>query len=132
MTKDIVEAIPLEELQWSLICVANMVPSNPGFAPFTPGPRKPNKDGVFGLLSAPQTHNLLAGSTSPPGWKDTWLVRIPWVGVFLNLVVVILWQYETKYEDVADLLAEDLAAGGSSQWVGMRVGMKDRGKVKGA
>jgi hypothetical protein len=35
--------------------------------------------------------------------------------------------YRTKYEDVADFLAEDLEKEGS-KWIGERVGMKEKSK----
>jgi hypothetical protein len=54
---------------------------------------------------------------------------IPFIGVFLNLWVVIFGQYTTTYEDVADFLAEDLEVG-SEKWIGKRVGMKDKEKIK--
>lgn len=54
---------------------------------------------------------------------------IPFMGVFLNLWVVLFKQYTTRYEDVADFLAEDLESG-SQKWIGMRVGMKDKQKIK--
>jgi len=127
--RDVVEANPTEDLRWSLLGVAQMVPSNPAFAPFTPPPRRPNKEGVFGLLDAPQPHNLMLKATAPPAWENTWLLKIPWIGPYLNLFVIVLWQYQTKYEDVADFLAEDLKSG-SEEWVGLKVGMKEKGKLK--
>jgi hypothetical protein len=89
---------------------------------------RPNQ-GQFGLLDTPNHHNLLLKATSPPAWEDSWVRRIPFIGMFLNFLVVVLGQYNTKYEDVADFLAEDLESG-SKEWVGMRVGMKDKEKVK--
>jgi len=87
------------------------------------------KQTVFGLLEEPRGHNLLVQHTSPPAWENTWLFKIPWIGPILNLCVLIFGKYNTKYEDVADLLAGDLASG-SSEWVGKKVGMRDKDKVK--
>ena len=88
-----------------------------------------HNQGRFELLDIPSRHNLLLKANSPPAWEDTWLKWIPFIGMFLNFLVVVLWQYNTKYEDVADFLARDLVTE-SGEWVGMRVGMKDREKIK--
>lgn len=93
-------------------------------------PANPNQ-GVFELLDTSSHHNLLLKAKSPPAWEDTWLRTIPIIGMFLNFLVVVLGQFNTKYEDVADFLAEDLESG-SEEWVGMRVGMKDKEKIKAA
>ena len=47
----------------------------------------------------------------------------------MNIAFIILTVCTMKYEDVADLLAGDLASG-SEEWVGMKVGMKDKIKMK--
>ena len=91
-------------------------------------PANPNQ-GAFELLDAPNHHNLALTATSPPAWENTWIMMIPFMGVFLNLWVVLFKQYTTRYEDVADFLAEDLESG-SQKWIGMRVGMKDKQKIK--
>ena len=91
-------------------------------------PASPNQ-GAFELLDAPNHHNLALKATAPPAWENTWVMMIPFIGVFLNLWVVLLGQYTTGYEDVADFLAEDLDSG-SQKWIGMRVGMKDKEKIK--
>ena len=81
-------------------------------------PKDP-KQGVFEFLDAPQHHNLGLKAMSPPAWENTWVMWVPLIGVFLNLWVVLLKQYMTRYEDVADFLAEDLESG-SEVWVGKR------------
>ncbi|KAG0645356.1 hypothetical protein D0Z07_8896 [Hyphodiscus hymeniophilus] len=115
-TRKVVEAVRVSDLRWSLICVAMMEPANPN-------------QGLLELLDTPSHHNLVLQAKSPPAWKNTWLIWIPFVGMFLNFLVVVLGQYKTKYEDVADFLSEDLESG-SEQWIGMRVGMKDKAKIK--
>jgi hypothetical protein len=50
----------------------------------------------------------------------------PLVGAYLNLVMEVL-EYTTDLEDVADFLAEDLESK-SADWVGRKVGMKQREK----
>lgn len=115
-TREVVESVPLSDLRWSLICVALMKDGDTSKA-------------AFELLDAPKHHNLVLKATSPPAWENTWLMWIPLIGMFLNLWVVILTQYTTTYEDVADFLAEDLESG-SEEWIGMRVGYKDKKKIK--
>jgi hypothetical protein len=113
-TRDIVEAIPLNDLRWSLLAIAMMDPSNPKQGPFEP-------------LDVPQPHGLLVKATSPPGWEKTWLGSVPVIGPYLNVFYVGLVIYRTKYEDVADFLAEDLETG-SEEWVGKKVGLKGKSK----
>lgn len=129
VVRDVVEAVPLSDLRWSLICVAMMVPSKPAYSPVSHGPGSSSKENLFGLLQAPHPHNLLLKADSPPAWENTWLVKIPWIGHFLNIFAVMFSQYKTKLEDVADFLAGDLASG-SDEWVGKKVGMKDKAKIK--
>lgn len=115
-TRDVVEAVPLSDLRWSLIAVAMMYPTKP-------------RQTVFDLLEAPLLHNLVLEADSAPGWEDTWLKNIPWIGLSLNMFINVLRSYGTYYEDVADFLAGDLASGGE-EWMGAKVGMKDKGKMK--
>jgi len=115
-TRQVVESVPVSDLRWSLICVAMMKPGN-------------QNQGVFQLLDAPRHHNLVLKATSPPAWENTRVILIPLIGVFLNLWVVLFEQYTTTYEDVADFLAEDLESG-TEEWIEMRVGMKDKNKIK--
>ncbi|KAH8588396.1 hypothetical protein B0O99DRAFT_361347 [Bisporella sp. PMI_857] len=115
-TKDVIDPILRTDMEWSLICVGMMYPTNP-------------KQTIFHLLESPRNHNLLLQHTSPPAWDTTWLFKIPWIGPYLDLWVVILWSGGTKYEDVADFLAGDLESG-SDEWVCKRVGMRDKDKLK--
>lgn len=115
-TCDIVENIPVEKVQWSLLCVAFMVPEDP-------------KRKSVELLDEPNHHGLLLKAGAPPAFESSWLACIPWVGLWLDFWIWVLWSYTTKYEDVADFLAEDLGSG-NGEWVGKKVGMKDRMKVK--
>ena len=115
-TREVVEAVPLSELRWSIICVAGMRPADP-------------KQGAFQLLDGPRHHNLVLRAFTPPAWENTWVMSIPLIGVFLNLLVVLFGQYMTALEDVGDFLAEDLESG-SDEWIGKRVGMKDKKKIK--
>ncbi|KAE9365979.1 hypothetical protein N431DRAFT_472553 [Stipitochalara longipes BDJ] len=113
-TRDVVEAIPIQDLKWLLLAVAQMSPAN-------------RKQGLFEPLDAPQYHDLLLEATSSPGWEKTWLSSIPLIGLFLHAVYCGLVPFRTKYEDVADFLAEDLEKG-DSQWIGRKVGMKEKSR----
>jgi hypothetical protein len=111
-TRDVVEAIPLSELRWSLLAIAMMDPSDP-------------KQGVFELLDNTKPHDLLVKATSPPGWEKTWLENVPVIGPYLNVLYICFVIYRTKYEHVADFLAGDLDSG-SDDWVGKKVGVKQK------
>jgi len=115
-TRDVVEAIPIQDLNWTILAVAQMSPAD-----------RNNKKGPFKLLDNPQTHDLLLEANSPPGWEKTWLGSIPFFGPYLNVIYLGLVVYRTKYEDVADFLAEDLEKE-DSQWIGKKVAMKEKSK----
>jgi hypothetical protein len=84
---------------------------------------------VFQLLDAPRPHNLQLGATSAPAWVDSWWNKIPIIGKYINIWVVVLSQYATKYEAAADFLADDLEKG-SDEFIGLRVGIKEKPKLK--
>jgi hypothetical protein len=86
---------------------------------------KPAVPGIE-LLAAPRKHRLVLKADEPPGWVDHWVRSVPLVGRYLNLLMVVP-QYTTELEDVADFLAEDLESK-SMDWVGKKVGMKQREK----
>jgi hypothetical protein len=113
-TRNIVEAVPLSDLCWSLLAIAMMHPSNP-------------KQGLFEPLDAPKHHDLLVKATSPPSWEKTWLGSVPVIGPYLNVYYVGAVLYRTKYEAVADFLAEDLETV-SEEWIGKKVGLKEKRK----
>ena len=115
-TADVIEAIPLSSLSWSLICVAMMYPASP-VVEIRP-------------LNTPRAHKLLLAAGSPPGWEDHWVRNVPLVGVYMNLLISVA-SHTTELEDVADFVAEDLESG-SDEWVGKRVGIKQKQKMKSA
>ncbi|KAG9234469.1 hypothetical protein BJ875DRAFT_461446 [Amylocarpus encephaloides] len=108
-TRQVVEAIPTSQLQWSLLCVGRMQDADP-------------KCKVHGLLDSPHPHNLLTEATFAPRWETTWVSKIPLVGIYVDIWIVIVTKYKAKYEEVADFLAGDLV--GEKKWVGMKVGYK--------
>lgn len=113
-TMNVMEAIPVEQLKWSLFGVAWLWPAE-------------KKQGLYEPLNAPRTHDLMVKSKIPPDWEESWLRYVPFIGGFLNLLYAIAARYGAKYEDVADFLAEDLE-NGSQEWVGERVGVKQRNR----
>jgi len=112
-TERIVKSIDTKDLVWSLLCVAIMTPESKAVV----------------LLEQPRGHRLVVSTRSPPAWQDHWVRGIPIVGVYLNLLAG-LSSYTTYLEDVADLIAEDLTRGTSSDYVGEFVGFKDVEKNK--
>lgn len=107
-TEAIMRSIPARDLAWSLLCVAMMYPESTN--------RR-------GLLTAPRKHQLCIGFEAPPEWRDHWIRYLPLVGQYLSLVPAIA-SYGTLLEDVADLIAEDLAGKVNSECIGHFVGMK--------
>ncbi|KAL2069835.1 hypothetical protein VTL71DRAFT_14514 [Oculimacula yallundae] len=116
-TRAVVESIPTADLKWSLIAVSGMVARDP-------------KQGLFQVLEAPQSHHFLASATIAPVWRTSWVQCIPVLGMIIHGIAMAWWDYRTKYEDMADFLAEDLAVGGG-KWVGKKVGVVNISKKDG-
>ncbi len=89
------------------------------------------KQGAFQLLGSPIPHGLHLQADEAPGWQHSWLEYIPWIGQSLHILGVQFWRYKTRYEKVADALAEELEQG-SDMWVGKRVGYIEKEKLKDA
>ncbi|KAI5478792.1 hypothetical protein MNV49_004618 [Pseudohyphozyma bogoriensis] len=121
-TADVLDVIPTDELAWSLLCVGNMRARSKAIEPIVE--RRP--------------HGLLVQKDANPGYVFHWISYIPIVGALLNFI----WEmvnYVTKLEDVADLIAEDLASGSADittkrDWTLYEYYLKSnvdcRGKVK--
>ncbi|PVH69615.1 hypothetical protein DL98DRAFT_598500 [Cadophora sp. DSE1049] len=110
-TRTVVEANPLTDIEWSLLAISMMDAADP-------------KQGVFQVLEGgPRQHSLLVKDTSPPGWRETWIGALPFIGPYLNVWYLALVEYRTVYEEVADFLAEELEDGGQ-EWLGKRVALK--------
>ncbi len=95
-----------------------MRPANPDANP---------DQGSFELFGAPSLHYLLLKVTYHPTCVDS--SSIPLLKMYLKFLVVVFKKYKTKYEDVADFLAEYFESG-SEEWIGMGVGMKDMSEIK--
>lgn len=113
-TEEAIKKVDVGELEWSLLCVAWMWPISR----------------EIDILQAPRGNDLLLKIGEMPAWRGTWVGNVPVIGRTLDFFWCIN-EYSTKLDDVADLIAEDLASG-EKRFVGCMVGMKERGKVKGA
>jgi hypothetical protein len=67
-------------------------------------------------------HGLLGKATSPPGWRSSRTESIPVIGRVVWMLYM-MFSYTTRYEAVADFLAEDLERQ-ESEWIGKAVGVK--------
>ncbi|KAK5737486.1 hypothetical protein LTR17_006714 [Elasticomyces elasticus] len=108
-TEAVLKAIPTTALQWSLLCVAFMKPASTS----------------IDVLEQPRGNGLAIATGTPPAWRDGWVKYIPFIGRYLNIIGPIL-SYTTKLEDVADLIAADLASS-ETKLIGELVAMKDVG-----
>ncbi|RDW61667.1 hypothetical protein BP5796_11559 [Coleophoma crateriformis] len=101
----LIEKTSKEDIAWSLMCPSNMVPE--------PTPMSPEE----------RRGNLMAGADKPPGWRRTWLDRIPVLGGFLS-VATHMGGYEIPLEGCTEWLASDLEKGLKSELIGHRVSLK--------
>jgi hypothetical protein len=101
-----ITTIPTSNLEWSLLCVALMVPISE----------------TIDVLDSPRGNKLDLTVDELPKWKGSWLRYIPFVGG-VSALITIIREYTTDLEDVADFLAQDLKTG-SEVYFGKNVGMK--------
>ncbi|KAF2651664.1 NAD(P)-binding protein [Lophiostoma macrostomum CBS 122681] len=107
----LLEALPANSVNWSMLCPSNMVPES--------------ADIVVPTNST--SPRLIAKATTPPNWKDSWLLQyIPFFGRVI-VAGMNASRLQTTLEQNADLIAEDLEME-DSQWVGKRVGVIDPSK----
>lgn len=106
-TAEAVNRTSTNDVRWSLLCVAMM---------------KPESEKID-VLEKPYGNNLSLEKDRPPIWQDHWIRYVPFIGVYANLWLVVLGQYETKLEQVADFIAADLE-NAESTYIGAFVGMK--------
>jgi putative NADH-flavin reductase len=109
-TEEVLKAIPTSDLDWSLLCVAIMTPTSD----------------LVDVLEQPRGNGLVVSKGELAAYQPHWVTRVPVVGKYLDVFAQI-FAYTTKLEDVADLIANDLAQKGRSEYVGELVGMKDVG-----
>ena len=109
----LIKTQPTEYFAWSLFCASQMNPKydTPQFPP-------PADVGV---------QNLLVKTEVPPAWSET-LRRVPLIGYYLNAAVQ-GQSYFAALEDCVDVIAADLEKGLKSEYIGKRVGAKEKSKV---
>ena len=71
--------------------------------------------------------NLVAKADSPPAWKNSFR-GWPLIGIYLNILSQ-AQSYYTTLEDSVDFMAADLEKGLKSEWIGKRVGAKEKAKA---
>lgn len=104
-TERIIKAIDVKDLEWTLLCVPGMRPES----------------AAIGVLDSPRKHGLVTAVGRPPAWQDSWVRSVPAIGVYLNLVPMIL-SHMAQLEDVAELIAENVSR---EDFIGKLVGFKD-------
>lgn len=108
----LIKSYPPSTLAWSLFCASQM---NPRHEP----PQFP--------ASLDAASNLVAKADSPPAWSDKFR-GFPLIGGHLNAMAQ-GQDYFSVLENCVDFMAADLERGLESEWVGKRVGVKERSKV---
>jgi hypothetical protein len=78
----------------------------------------------WNLENGPKKHNLAIAADVSPDWIYHWYGKIPFIGWLLDLVVG-LTQCTTSYENVADVIAEDLEKA-TDEFVGHKLGYKEK------
>ncbi|MCJ1396532.1 hypothetical protein MMC18_009423 [Xylographa bjoerkii] len=110
----LIKSQPADILAWSLFCANDMSPKYdiPQFPP-----------------SANATaSNLVAKADAPPAWVKKYRT-VPLIGNYLNIVAQVQ-SYASVLENCVDFIAADLEKGLESEWIGKRVGVKEKSKVE--
>lgn len=105
---------PTDILAWSLFCANDMSPKykTPQFPP----------------PADVSASNLVAKADAPPAWSEKFR-SVPLIGNYLN-VMVQAQSYFAVLENCVDFIAADLEKGLESEWIGKRVAVKEKSKVK--
>ena len=114
LTLECISSKPLQHMKWSLLAPSAMTPTS--------------KEITF--LDAPRGNSLIAKNDTMVDWSPTWLTRVPYLGVYADIVKNMM-RYNTTLEDCADFLAADLTKE-ESEHVGHKVGIivSDEKKVQ--
>ena len=110
----LIKSHPADILAWSLFCASDMSPryDTPQFPP--------SADAFAG--------NLVAKADAPPAWTKKYQ-SVPLIGKYLN-VMAQAQSYYSVLESCVDFIAADLTKGLESEWIGKRVGVKEKSKVQ--
>ncbi|KUL84802.1 hypothetical protein ZTR_07281 [Talaromyces verruculosus] len=103
-----------DELAWSLYCANQLVPKYD--KPQYPAPADCS------------VHDLVVQADSPPLWSKKFL-KIPLIGGYLN-VMSQAQDYFATLENIVDVIASDLEKGLDSEYVGKRVSVKEKSRIK--
>lgn len=71
--------------------------------------------------------NLVAKADVPPAWVQKYRA-VPLIGNYLNIMTQ-AQSYFSVLENCVDFIAADLETGLGSEWIGKRVGVKEKSKV---
>ena len=105
---------PADTLAWSLFCASDMPPKydTPQFPP----------------SADTSASNLVAKADAPPAWVEKYR-KVPLIGNYLNIMAQ-MQSYFALLENCVDFIAADLEKGLESEWIGKRVSVKEKSKVK--
>jgi len=112
-TYNLIKSYTPDNIAWSLFCASNLPPRYPD-------PKFPQPSDVSG-------DNLIAKADTPPAWKNSFR-SWPLIGIYLNIMSQ-AQSYYTTMEDSVDFMATDLEKGLKSEWIGKRVGAKEKKKA---
>ena len=87
---------------------------------FCPSQMSPSSKTIT-LLDVPRGNSLDASADVPPGFQNSFLHRIPYLGPFIS-VITNASRYGTILEDCADFIGADLERD-DTKFVGHRVGV---------
>jgi hypothetical protein len=110
----LIKSHPADILAWSLFCASDISPKYD--TPQFPAPAD---------VSA---SNLMAKADAPPAWVEKYR-SVPLIGNYLNIMA----QAQSCYavlENCVDFMAADLEKGFESEWIGKRLGVKEKSKAK--
>ena len=110
----LIKSHPADTLAWSLFCASMISPQydTPQFPP----------------PADVSASNLVAKADAPPAWVDKYR-SVPLVGNYLNIMAQ-AQSYSAVLENCVDFIAADLEKGLESEWIGKRVGVKEKSKVE--
>jgi hypothetical protein len=110
----LIKSHPADILAWSLFCANNIPPKND--TPQFPPPADASAS------------NLVVKADAPPAWVETYR-SVPLIGNYLNIMAQ-AQSYSAVLENCVDFIAADLEKRLESEWIGKRVGVKEKSKVK--
>jgi len=110
----LIRSHPAKTLAWSLFCASNIPPKHdtPQFPP----------------SADTSASNLVAKADAPPAWVEKYR-SVPLIGNYLNIMAQ-AQSYYAVLENCVDFIATDLEKGLESEWIGKRVGVKEKSKIE--